>query len=34
LNAFGKPWKLNPKDGAYYGPKIDIELLDALGRGH
>lgn len=22
LNAFGKPWKLNPGDGAFYGPKI------------
>ena len=24
LNKFGKPWKLNPRDGAFYGPKIDI----------
>ena len=25
-------YKLNPKDGAFYGPKIDIELQDSLGR--
>lgn len=24
LNAFGSEWKLNPGDGAFYGPKIDI----------
>ena len=34
LNKFGKPWKLNPGDGAFYGPKIDIKLFDALGRTH
>ena len=34
LNKFGKPWKLNPGDGAFYGPKIDIKLFDALGRSH
>lgn len=34
LNAFGKPWKENPKDGAFYGPKIDIKLFDALKRPH
>lgn len=22
LDAFGHPWKLNPGDGAFYGPKI------------
>lgn len=22
LNAYGKPWKVNPGDGAFYGPKI------------
>ena len=26
LNKFGKPWKINPGDGAFYGPKIDIKL--------
>lgn len=34
LNDFGKPWKENPKDGAFYGPKIDITLYDAMRRGH
>lgn len=34
LNKFGKPWKLNPGDGAFYGPKIDIKVLDALKRAH
>ena len=28
------PWKLNPGDGAFYGPKIDITLQDALKRQH
>ena len=27
-------WKVNPGDGAFYGPKIDIKVLDALGRTH
>ena len=34
LNKFGKPWKLNPGDGAFYGPKIDIKVFDALKRQH
>lgn len=34
LNEFGKPWKENPKDGAFYGPKIDINLFDSLNRPH
>lgn len=34
LNSFGKPWKINAADGAFYGPKIDITLLDALKRPH
>jgi len=34
LNAFGKPWKPNPGDGAFYGPKIDIKVYDALKRHH
>lgn len=34
LNNFGKPWKLNPGDGAFYGPKIDIKLFDSLKRAH
>lgn len=34
LDAFGMPWKLNPGDGAFYGPKIDITIMDALKRSH
>jgi threonyl-tRNA synthetase len=34
LNKFGKPWKENPGDGAFYGPKIDIKVYDALKRPH
>lgn len=32
LNAFGEPWKINEGDGAFYGPKIDITIKDALRR--
>ena len=33
LNSnFGKNWVLNPGDGAFYGPKIDLKMEDALGR--
>jgi threonyl-tRNA synthetase len=34
LNKFGRPWKLNPGDGAFYGPKIDIKVFDAFKRAH
>ncbi|KAG8228415.1 hypothetical protein J437_LFUL003888 [Ladona fulva] len=34
LNKFGAPWKENPEDGAFYGPKIDITIKDALKRSH
>jgi len=34
LDQFGKPWKVNPGDGAFYGPKIDIKLYDAIKRQH
>lgn len=34
LEKFGRPWKLNPGDGAFYGPKIDIKVYDALKRAH
>lgn len=34
LNSFGEPWTLNPGDGAFYGPKIDITISDALKRQH
>ena len=33
LDEFGDKWTLNPGDGAFYGPKIDI-AMDALGRSH
>jgi len=32
LNRFGKPWTYNVGDGAFYGPKIDIQVYDALKR--
>ncbi|XP_066931369.1 threonine--tRNA ligase 1, cytoplasmic-like isoform X4 [Clytia hemisphaerica] len=34
LNEFGEAWELNPGDGAFYGPKIDIQIKDALRRYH
>jgi len=34
LNKFGKPWVINAGDGAFYGPKIDIQVFDALKRSH
>lgn len=30
----GASWELNPGDGAFYGPKIDIAISDALKREH
>ena len=32
LAATGKEYKLNPGDGAFYGPKIDFHLIDSLER--
>lgn len=32
LDSFGHTWTLNPGDGAFYGPKIDITICDALKR--
>ena len=32
LDAWGQPYKINPGDGAFYGPKIVIHIRDALGR--
>ena len=32
LNAYGGEYKINEGDGAFYGPKIDIHIKDALGR--
>lgn len=34
LKKFGKDFKLNPGDGAFYGPKIDVKLFDVFGRYH
>ncbi|XP_034030592.1 threonine--tRNA ligase 1, cytoplasmic-like isoform X3 [Thalassophryne amazonica] len=34
LQHFGEYWELNPGDGAFYGPKIDILIKDAIGRQH
>ncbi|XP_033495775.2 threonine--tRNA ligase 1, cytoplasmic isoform X3 [Epinephelus lanceolatus] len=34
LQHFGEHWELNPGDGAFYGPKIDIQIKDAIGRQH
>jgi threonyl-tRNA synthetase len=34
LDEFGDKWELNPGDGAFYGPKIDIKVSDALERIH
>ena len=32
LDAMGREYKVNPGDGAFYGPKIDFHITDALGR--
>jgi threonyl-tRNA synthetase len=32
LDAQGREYKINPGDGAFYGPKIDFHVTDALGR--
>ncbi len=32
LDAYGADYQLNEGDGAFYGPKIDIHIKDALGR--
>ncbi|MCL1875625.1 MAG: threonine--tRNA ligase [Synergistaceae bacterium] len=32
LEAAGAKYKLNPGDGAFYGPKIDFHLEDCIGR--
>ncbi|XP_045461875.1 threonine--tRNA ligase 1, cytoplasmic isoform X2 [Harmonia axyridis] len=34
LDGFNAPWTINPGDGAFYGPKIDITVTDALKRQH
>jgi threonyl-tRNA synthetase len=32
LDAQGLAYELNPGDGAFYGPKIDMHITDSLGR--
>ena len=32
LTVYGQDYKLNEGDGAFYGPKIDAHIKDALGR--
>jgi threonyl-tRNA synthetase len=32
LESQGLPYDLNPGDGAFYGPKIDMHMTDSLGR--
>jgi threonyl-tRNA synthetase len=34
LEAAGQAYKVNPGDGAFYGPKIDFHLKDSIGRTH
>jgi len=32
LSKSGRPWTLNPGEGAFYGPKLEYVLRDAIGR--
>ncbi len=32
LEELNMPYKINPGDGAFYGPKIDFHLKDSIGR--
>jgi threonyl-tRNA synthetase len=32
LDARGLEYELNPGDGAFYGPKVDMHMIDSLGR--
>jgi threonyl-tRNA synthetase len=32
LHASGLSYDMNPGDGAFYGPKIDVDIQDVLGR--
>ena len=34
LDSTGKKYVINEGDGAFYGPKIDFHIKDALGRTH
>ncbi len=32
MKRLGKEYKINPGDGAFYGPKLDFKIKDAIGR--
>ena len=32
ITSIGKSYKINPGDGAFYGPKLDFHIQDSLGR--
>lgn len=32
LEASGLPWEIQEGDGAFYGPKIDVNITDSIGR--
>ena len=32
LEATGRPYELKSGDGAFYGPKIDFDVMDSIGR--
>jgi threonyl-tRNA synthetase len=32
LKATGLPYEMKPGDGAFYGPKIDFDVADSIGR--
>ncbi len=32
LDSTGRPYELKPGDGAFYGPKIDFDVTDSIGR--
>jgi threonyl-tRNA synthetase len=32
LDGMGRTYKINPGDGAFYGPKLDFDVYDSLGR--
>ena len=32
IEGLGLPYTINPGDGAFYGPKLDFKLTDAIGR--
>jgi threonyl-tRNA synthetase len=32
LDSLGRPYELKPGDGAFYGPKVDFDVSDSIGR--